>query len=153
MFAMPHSTLVLKAVSLVVLLLCCLGIALVGLHRPSSPIGRECPLLNAALRVLRFLLLVGCLPRFSPVFQASQDCANLEYNLQLVQFSGFEESLLVHIRRTRNTSTISSGDVVDFTICSVTLFGSSGRSNGRFASYYIGACSNHSPRISSSLAS
>ncbi len=79
--------------------------------------------------------------------QASRDCLNFEYSYDLVKVAGYEEMLLVHIRRANNSSTIESGDIVDLSICSVTLRGMTGRSNGRFAPHHTGARS-HSPPVS-----
>jgi hypothetical protein len=74
-----------------------------------------------------------------PSLQASlRDCSDIHYTLQLVNIPGFEEKLLVHIRRASNSSAIGSDDAVDFSVCNVTLLGITGRSNGRFAPYHIG---------------
>jgi hypothetical protein len=67
-----------------------------------------------------------------------------------VKVAALEENLLLRSQRVENAAISSSGDVVDFALCSVTLGGKAGRSNGRYPSYYIGAPSNktfHIPRI------
>jgi hypothetical protein len=86
------------------------------------------------------------LPSLLPYLQASRDCLNFEYSYDLVKVAGYEEMLLVHIRRANNSSTIESGDIVDLSICSVTLRGLTGRSNGRFAPHHTGART-HSPPV------
>jgi hypothetical protein len=156
MFVQVPGLLVVNAASpfriAVVLLICCMGVAWVRL-----------PMLvfwlhSSIIALFAFMWLYfrnhSLCPPFS-CLQASQDCSNFEFMYDLVKVAGYDESLLVHIRPARNSSSMESGNVVDFSTCSVTLHGSTGRSFGRFASHHTGAgsysafCSTFPPTPSS----
>ena len=113
--------------AVVATLICCIGVASVR-----SPLHY--------LRLVIFITTKSCLAPPRPSLQASlRVCPDIQYTLQLVNIPGFEEKLLVHIRRASNSSALGSDDAVDFSACNVTLRGITGRSNGRFAPYHIGA--------------
>ncbi len=143
MLVSPRGMRVLKAALLLTLLMCCAEVALVGSIRLFFAIVFHSKWHRSSRVFSSFVVDLRSFPDSHPCLQASQDCANFEYNFVLLKAAGFEESLLVHIRRAINASAISSGDIVDFTACIVTLRGLTGRSNGRFAPYHIGPYSNH----------